>query len=181
MLADDALPGWGWMPRWSWVRPEQLAWYVETSRALERACGGPVPSLLFLHVPLHEHRAMWENDAARRAARAAGEDGPAPQHGVTGERNEEECAGAFNSGLLAAALSRGDVLGIFCGHDHVNDYAGDYFGVRLGYAANAGFAPYGLGGEEDHRLRGARVFDLDERDPRRFATRMVRASDYGVR
>lgn len=180
-LADDVLLGWGWMPRWSWVQPDQLAWQVATSQALERAHGHPVPSLLFLHVPLHEHRAMWENDAARRAARAAGEDGPTPQHGVTGERNEDECPGAFNAGLLAAALSRGDVLGIYCGHDHVNDYEGDYFGVRLGYAANAGFAPYGLGGAEDHRLRGARVFDLDEREPRRFTTRMVRASGYGIR
>lgn len=121
---------------------------------------------------------MWENDAARRAA---GPGGLAPQHGVTGERNEDECTGAFNGGLFAAALGRGDVLGIFCGHDHVNDYAGDYFGVRLGYAASAGFAPYGLGGEDAHRLRGARVFLLDERQPWRFETRMIRASEYGLR
>ncbi len=180
-LADGALPGWGWLPRWSWVQPDQLAWYVETSRALERSCGRLVPALLFLHVPLHEHRHMWEDDQARRAALAAGEGGPPPPHGVTGERNEEECVGAFNAGLFAAALSRGDVMGIFCGHDHVNDYCGDHFGVRLGLAANAGFAPYGLGGDEDHRLRGARVIDLHERDPRAFTTRMVRASAYGIR
>jgi 3',5'-cyclic AMP phosphodiesterase CpdA len=180
-LADGALPGWGWLPHWDWVKQDQVAWYAATSRALERAHGRKVPSLLFVHLPLHEHRAMWEDDAARRAARAAGEPGPPPPHGVTGERHEDECTGAFNSGLFAAALGRGDVLGVFCGHDHVNDYQGDHFGIRLGYAASAGFAPYGLGGEEDHRLRGARVFDLDERDPRRFTTRMVRASGYGVR
>jgi hypothetical protein len=180
-LAESPLLGWGWRPRWDWVRPDQIGWYLSASRALERAAGRKVPSLLFLHVPLHEHRDMWEADAARRAALVAGEAGPPPPHGVEGERHEDECVGAFNAGLFAAVLSRGDVAGIFCGHDHVNDYAGDYFGVRLGYAANAGFAPYGLGGEEDHRLRGARVFDVDERDPRRFTTRMVRASGYGVR
>jgi hypothetical protein len=118
---------------------------------------------------------MWEDDAARRAA------GLPPLHGVTGERNEDECVGALNGGLFAAALDRGEVLGIFCGHDHVNDYAGDYLGVTLGYAASAGFAPYGLGGEDDHRLRGARLIELDERWPRRLATRMVRASEYGIR
>ena len=176
-LRDDALPGWGWMPRWDWIRQDQVAWYAATSARLEREHGGKIPSLLFLHVPLHEHRAMWESDAARRAAPAGG---PAPQHDVTGERNEEECVGAFNGGLFAAALGRGDVLGIFCGHDHVNDYQGDWFGIRLGYAASAGFAPYGLGGDEDHRLRGARVFTLEERDPWRFTTRMLRASAYGI-
>jgi hypothetical protein len=118
---------------------------------------------------------MWEDDAARRAA------GLPPLHGVTGERNEEECVGPFNGGLLAAALDRGDVLGVFAGHDHVNDYAGDYFGVTLAYAACAGFAPYGLGGQDDHRLRGARLIRLDERDPGRLETRMIRAGDLGIR
>jgi len=55
------------------VQPDQLAWYVETSRALERSCGRLVPALLFLHVPLHEHRHMWEDDQARHPALAAGE------------------------------------------------------------------------------------------------------------
>ncbi len=174
-LADGVLPGWGWLPRWSWIRHDQVAWYAAESARLERAHGRKIPSLLFLHVPLHEHRAMWEGDAARRAA------GLPPLHGVTGERNEEECVGAVNGGLFSAVQARGDVLGVFCGHDHVNDYQGDYLGVRLGYAPSGGFAPYGLGGEEDHRLRGARLFRLDERDPWRLTTRVVRASQYGIR
>jgi hypothetical protein len=173
-LADGVLPGWGWLPRWSWLRHDQVAWYAAGSAQLERTHGRKVPSLVFLHVPLHEHRLMWEGDAARRAA------GLPPLHGVTGERNEEECVGAFNAGLFAAALGRGDVLGVFAGHDHVNDYAGDCFGITLAYAASAGFAPYGLGGEADHRLRGARLVRLDERDPWRLETRMLRASAYGV-
>ncbi len=177
VLAGSALLGWGWMPRWSWIRQDQVAWFAATSAALERAAGRKIPSLLFLHVPLHEHRQMWAADAAGRAAPAGG---PGPPHGVTGERNEEECVGAFNSGLFAAALERGDVLGIFCGHDHVNDYVGDYFGVRLGCSASAGFAAYGLGGADDHRLRGARLFTVEEREPWRFSTRMIRASEYGI-
>lgn len=174
-LADGFLMGWGWMPRWAWIRHDQVAWYAEASARLERDHGRKIPGLMFLHVPLHEHRQMWEDDAARRAA------GLPPLHGVTGERHEDECVGALNGGLFAAALDRGDVLGIFAGHDHVNDYAGSYLGVTLAYAASAGFAPYGLGGEDDHRLRGARVIVLDEREPWRLETRMVRASGYGIR
>jgi hypothetical protein len=82
--------------------------------------------------------------------------------------------------LLAAILGRGDVKGVFVGHDHVNDYVGDYFGVRLGYSANTGFGTYGLDGEERDRMRGAPVFVIQEDRPEDFETFMVFAADYGI-
>jgi hypothetical protein len=88
--------------------------------------------------------------------------------------------GSFNSGLFGAVMDRGDVLGIFAGHDHVNDFVGDYFGVTLGYSANVGFGTYGLEGEEPDRLRGARVFVVRETEPESFETFMVYARDYGI-
>jgi hypothetical protein len=100
---------------------------------------------------------------------------------VTGEKNENVGAGAFNSGLFGAVMDRGDVAGIFVGHDHVNDFTGDYFGVRLGYSANVGFGTYGLEGDDKDRMRGARVFRIREDVPRAFETFMVYARDYGVR
>jgi hypothetical protein len=48
------------------------------------------------------------------------------------------------------------------------------------YSANTGFGTYGLDGPEKDRMRGARVFVIDEADPERFETYMVRASDYGI-
>jgi hypothetical protein len=77
-------------------------------------------------------------------------------------------------------LDRGDVLGIFVGHDHVNDFVGNYFGIRLGYSGNTGFGTYGLDGEEENRLRGARVFILREDNPGVFETFMVYAQGYGI-
>lgn len=177
VLEEDALLGWGWMPTWDWIKHDQVNWYTRTSEKLEREHGRKVPSLMFFHIPLHEFRTMYDNDAYKRAHP---ELGLVPQHGVVGERNEDECPGPFNSGLFAAALERGDVKGIFVGHDHVNDYVGNFFGILLGYSANSGFATYGLGGPENHRMRGARVFQIDERDPTKVVTRMVRAIDYGI-
>jgi 3',5'-cyclic AMP phosphodiesterase CpdA len=177
VLEEDALLGWGWMPTWDWIKHDQVSWYTRTSEKLEREHGRKVPSLMFFHIPLQEFRTMYDNDAYKRAHP---ELGLIPQHGVVGERNEDECPGPFNSGLFAAALERGDVKGIFVGHDHVNDYVGNYFGILLGYSANSGFATYGLGGPENHRMRGARVFQIDERDPAKVVTRMVRAIDYGI-
>jgi hypothetical protein len=177
VLDEDALLGWGWMPTWDWIKHDQVSWYTRTSEQLEREHGRKIPSLMFFHIPLQEFRQMYDNDAYKRAHP---ELGLLPQHGVVGERNEDECPGPFNSGLFAAALERGDVKGVFVGHDHVNDYVGNYFGIQLGYSANTGFATYGLGGPENHRMRGARVFQIDERDPASFKTRMVRAIDYGI-
>jgi hypothetical protein len=176
-VQEDFLLGWTWMPAWDWIRPSQIAWYSQTSQNIERVTGRKIPSLMFFHIPLQEFRAMYENDLYKTEHP---ELGLSPQHGVVGERNEDECPGPFNSGLFAAVLERGDVRGIFVGHDHVNNYVGNYFGVYLGYSANTGFGTYGLGGPENNRLRGARVFELSEDHPETFETFMVYAKDYGI-
>jgi 3',5'-cyclic AMP phosphodiesterase CpdA len=164
-IADDFLLGWTWMPDWDWMRPSQIAWYINTSEKLEKKNNRKIPSLMFFHIPLQEFRTMYENRA---------------RHEFTGERNEDECPGPFNSGLFSAMLERGDVKGVFVGHDHVNNYVGNYFGIMLGYSANTGFGTYGLGGSDNDRLRGARVFNLNEADPETIETHMVYARDYGI-
>lgn len=166
-------------PAWDWLRMDQVAWYREQSQQLERRRGRTVPGLMFLHIALWEHRFMWwggvdtrtEADAARGRAR----------HGIVGERNEDECPGPFNSGMFNAILERGDVKGVFVGHDHINDYVGDYYGVMLGYAPGTGFGAYGLDGADRNRLRGGRVFELTEAGEEvTIATRGVYARDLGI-
>jgi len=166
-------------PTWDWLRMDQVKWYYDTSVQIERQAGHVVPSLMFIHIPLWEYRFMWfgsvdgRTDADHERARA--------RHRIEGERNEEECPGPFNSGMFSAIQHRGDVRGVFCGHDHVNTYSGDYYGVLLGYAGNTGFGTYGLSGEERNRLRGARVYDLDESvDGVLAGTRMRFAGEFGI-
>ncbi len=174
VLQEDFLLGWTWMPDWDWIKPSQIAWYRLRSASIEKNQGKKIPGLMFFHIPLQEFRTMYENHLHKVNA------GLADQHGVIGERHEDECPGPFNSGLLSAILERGDVKGVFVGHDHVNNYVGNYFGVVLGYSANTGFGTYGLEGTEKDRLRGARVFVLDERNLSTFDTYMVYAKDYGI-
>ncbi|MEO6529811.1 MAG: metallophosphoesterase family protein [Specibacter sp.] len=166
-------------PTWDWVRMDQVSWYREMSLATERKYGKKVPSLMWGHIALHEHRNMWfasidsrkESDHARALTR----------HTIVGERNEDECPGPINSGLFNAFLERGDVMGYFVGHDHVNTYVGNYYGVQLGYAPGTGFGAYGLPGAARNRLRGARVFELDENHPGIYKdTRLVFAKDFGI-
>ncbi|MFB7249176.1 metallophosphoesterase [Microbacterium sp. NPDC056234] len=166
-------------PTWDWLRMDQVAWYREQSQRLEQQRGRKVPGLMFLHIALWEHRFMWWGGVDTRTAADAAR-GKA-RHGIVGERNEAECPGPFNSGMYNAILERGDVKGVFVGHDHINDYVGDYYGVQLGYAPGTGFGAYGLSGAERNRMRGGRVFELTESgDDVAIATRCVYARDLGI-
>lgn len=164
---------------YDWIRFSQNRWYYETSVATEKRYGRKIPSLMFFHIPLWEHHHMWygtqfgSDEATHPAA--------AEKHGIVGEKHEAVYVGAWNSGLYSLLQERGDVRGVYCGHDHINTYRGDYYGIELGYGPGTGFGTYGLGGAEDHRLRGARVFELDENAEGVYvATRTVFARDLGI-
>ncbi|MBO5128349.1 MAG: metallophosphoesterase family protein, partial [Clostridia bacterium] len=100
------------------VHFDQIAWYWQTSRALELYNGAKIPALMFLHIPLPEHAliTMHRDDCK-----------------FEGGQLEDVACTPLNGGLFSACLQRGDVRGVFCGHDHVNDFCGEYCGIRLGY------------------------------------------------
>jgi 3',5'-cyclic AMP phosphodiesterase CpdA len=167
---------------YDWIRPQQVRWYEETSAATAERFGRPVPGLMFFHIPTHEHHMMWHasqvhTDEARHAEAVR-------RHAIVGEKHEDVYFGLVNSGIYASVKERGEVKGIYCGHDHINTYKGDYYDVELGYAPGTGFDPYGLndGTTDQHTLRGARVFDLDERTESVYTgdTRIVWARDLGI-
>ncbi|WP_213421302.1 metallophosphoesterase family protein [Bhargavaea massiliensis] len=165
--------------QYEWLGQDQVQWYYETSKKLEQTTGHKVPSLAFMHIPLPEFEFMWYASPFERTEeshqKAVG------KHSIVGEKNECVCTGPVNSGMFAAMLERGDVQGVFSGHDHINTYVGNYYGIQLGYAGNAGFGTYGLGGEENDRLRGARIFNLDENAEGVLVdTKMVFARDFGI-
>jgi 3',5'-cyclic AMP phosphodiesterase CpdA len=101
--------------QYDWIHADQVNWYCQTSLALEKQYGRKIPGLLFCHIPLPEFHTMIESRK------------------IVGERHEPESPSMVNGGMFAAVLERGDVQGIFCGHDHVNNYLGLWHGVELGY------------------------------------------------
>lgn len=167
------------LKNYDWIHADQVQWYRETSIATEKRFGRKIPSLAYFHIPLWEHHHMWfgsqfgSDDSTHAAA--------VKLHGIVGEKHEDVYVGAWNSGLFAAMQERGDVRGAYVGHDHINTYMGDYFGIELGYGPGTGYGAYGLSGAEQHRLRGARVFELDENaDGVYTGTRTVFAADLGI-
>lgn len=114
--ANSEQPGVG---GYQWIDFSQIAWFISQSKKY------PLPSLIFFHIPLPEYQEALKGK-------------------VFGEKREEICAPGLNSGLFTALLESGNVLGVFAGHDHENDYIGVYHGIALGYGrVSSGKNAYG--------------------------------------
>lgn len=135
---------------YDYVKPAQIAWYRETSMAMETYAGAKIPGLMAFHIPLQETYAAWVNREALEYA---------------GEKREAVCASEINSGLFAALLERGDIKAVVNGHDHVNDYMVNYGGIRLCYCSTVSETGYC-----DMDVLGARVFVIREDDPGEIET-----------
>ncbi len=73
--------------------------------------------------------------------------------------------GVLYKGEFEALSEKGDVLGVYVGHDHKNSYVGKVGNIDVGFTQSAGFNVYGNG-----KQRGVRCFVLDENDPRNYKT-----------
>lgn len=103
---------------YGWVQLSQLNWYSNQSANYTRKNNNTsLPAIAFIHIPLPEYSEMANAKNAK----------------LIGIKNEKVASGALNSGLFAQLVAGGDVMGVFCGHDHNNDYIGEFQGVALGY------------------------------------------------
>ena len=155
------------------VDKEQIKWCVSRREQLKAENGDYLPSLVFQHIPVPEFF-----DVIKKVPKGA--KGAVPAYGAHENEyfvlNDETIAeGGFmlespaspdvNTGEFEAMSEKGDVLGIYVGHDHNNSFVVKYKGVDLGYTQGAGFNVYGPG-----ENRGVRIFELDETAPREYKT-----------
>jgi hypothetical protein len=123
------------------IARDQVDWFVRESRALAAESGGAaVPALAFFHIPLPEYREVWSTQVCR------------------GIKSEPVCCPRLNTGLFAAMVQEGNVVGTFVGHDHSNDYCGELHGITLCYGRKTGYNNYMIPG----MLKGARIISLEE-------------------
>lgn len=131
---------------YDWIHFDQIAWYREQSARYTQANGGkPLPALAFFHIPLQEYAEIV---------------GDAKTYGT---KNEGVASSDLNSGMFASFIEMRDVMGVFVGHDHDNDYLGINKGVLLAFGRVTGKDAYG------DLKRGARIIELDE-GKRKFNT-----------
>lgn len=132
---------------YEYVHPDQVTWFNDVSKTYGDRKKNEKSDLLFLHIPLPEYKEAWV-------------------HGrVSGTRNEVISSPLVNTGLFTSILIDGRVAGVFCGHDHDNDFVASYHGVKLGFGRVSGYHCYG------ELVRGGRVIQLRENEP--FTTNIL--------
>lgn len=109
--------------KYAWFETKQVEWLRNCCMAQRKANGGnPVNSLAFFHICLQEYGPAFANASNYKM----------------GRRAEDECPGALNPGMFAAMVETGNIMGVFVGHDHDNDYVVLEKGIALGYGRYSG-------------------------------------------
>lgn len=98
-----------------------------------------VKSLAFWHVPNTEYLDAWNEyvDADYKNT-----DNLTYYYGTVGETGKMVYSGVYEDEIFEVMLSLGSTQGIFCGHDHLNNFSIDYKGIRLTYGFSIDYLAY---------------------------------------
>lgn len=145
------------------VHENQIQWYRNTRDLYEKKFGRTLPSVVIQHIPVCEvfellTRVKKSVKGSVRGFRTHdGEYFVLNRDRVekNGFMKESPADPQVNSGEFSAFKEKGEVKGLYFGHDHNNSFHGDIDGIDVGYTQGAGFNVYGPGLD-----RGVRVIDL---------------------
>ena len=136
------------------IHQNQIDWYSdavnalnkENEEALEKADKSTLPyseetyetvkSLAFFHIPLKEFDDAWN------IYKENGSKESENHKYYYGIKDENVCCGAGEDTLFDTMESLGSTQGIFCGHDHINNYSIEYKGIRLTYGMSVDYLAY---------------------------------------
>ena len=161
------------------IHEDQLQWYVDASNVLKELNGGePVPSMAFQHIVPNEAVDYVRTSDTEVANGYYNSDNGKwyyldPEYVEKGAvLMEHPCPGTVDSMQMELFEQQGDVLGVFVGHDHVNDYIinttlKNAKGESIDIVNTPGctFSSYG-----NEQMRGCRIIDLNEKDPWNYKT-----------
>ena len=95
-----------------------------------------IKSLAFFHIPLKEYDDAWN---AYTENNNTNSENIKYHYGI---KDENVCCGAGSDDLFETMQSLGSTQGIFCGHDHINNYSVEYKGIRLTYGMSVDYLAY---------------------------------------
>lgn len=162
------------------VYPYQVEWYKAKSDELKAGNGGKVvPSILFQHIPTKEIYQLLTVADKTEAATAVYSTDAGNWYKLNEDKVIDRATGLGEApcpenldvvtGQYEAWLEKGDIIGAFFGHDHVNNFVGKTDdGIIMGYNGGTGFKTYGSGNS-----RSVRIFSFDENDVANYDTYSV--------
>lgn len=145
------------------VHENQIQWYRNTRDSYEEKLGHTIPSVVIQHIPVCEVFELLTKVKKSVKGSVRGfrtHDGEyfvlnRDRVNENGFMKESPADPQVNSGEFSAFREKGEVKGLYFGHDHNNSFHGDIDGIDVGYTQGAGFNVYGPGLD-----RGVRVIDL---------------------
>lgn len=124
---------------YDWIHFDQIGWYRKTSEEFTASNKQlPIPSLAFFHIPIIEYNNIVGKET------------------TLGIKNEGIASAEINSGLFASMVEKKDVMGVFVGHDHDNNFIGMDHDIALAFGQVTGADAYG------DLERGSRIIELHE-------------------
>ena len=145
------------------VHKNQIEWYKKVRDEYEAKNGSVIPSVVIQHIPVPEVMELLLEVKKSTKGAVQGFRNHAGKWYILdkmkvndkGFMKESPADPMENSGEFAAMAEKGDVKGIYFGHDHNNSFNGKVNGIDLGYTQGAGFHVYGPGLD-----RGVRMINL---------------------
>ncbi len=140
----------GIMWKYDNIHENQVEWYKNTvlnlnaqNNALLKELGreenSDIQSLAFMHIPLVEQKDAWYEYAENGF-----EDTENVKYfyGVAGEGKKVVYPGIKEDNLFETMLELGSTKGLFCGHDHLNNFSVEYKGIRFTYGMSVDYLAY---------------------------------------
>lgn len=146
------------------VHKNQIEWYKKIRDGYEKKYSKVIPSVVIQHIPVPEITELLIETSKKTKGAVQGFRNHAGKWYVlnrervnkNGFMKESPADPMENSGEFEAMAEKGDVKGIYFGHDHNNSFNGRVKGIDLGYTQGAGFHVYGPGLD-----RGVRMINLN--------------------
>lgn len=127
-----------------WIHKNQTEWFKKINSQYNK-----IPAYIFFHVPVAEFKKIDEL--------------------YQGKHLEDVDSSIHESNFFDEMVSEKNIIAMFCGHEHYNNYCTKYKGINLCYGQNSGFDFYNpkLQGK-----RGARIINIDFKDIKTLHTRV---------
>ena len=147
----------GIMWKYDTIHDSQVKWYEDSLNKIKAENNDVMPkSLAFFHIAIPEYKTAWDE---YRANDFKDTENVKYIYGKAGEKDYSVYTSEYNYGFFDKVQELGSTQGMFCGHDHLNNFSIDYKGVRLTYGYSIDYLAY-TGIMKFGLQRGCTVIDI---------------------
>ncbi len=161
------------------VHPDQIEWYKGVRDSLKERTGKYVPSVAFQHIIVNEvyDKLFFKVPVLGIREFNGTQYSVFPKtNNFTGHLLELPCPGYYNYGQFDAMNEKGDVLGMFFGHDHTNSFECDIDGMRIINTPSPTHHSY-----SSELNSGCRIITVKESDTSTFESRLFTENDLAIK